>query len=217
MAYEVDLPANALSESKYFSIDENSVIYHDTQMEIADINGIAYARYIRKTNTGLSAMQMKISTVYVLRLRDTSGDEMKVEMVVGTLMGDEAAMDVIWQQMMFHCWEYIVKKLVDQIYLTLHAGKNYQLEKYTLTPGGIKTVHNSFMGAPTEYTIRWEDLNYVDGDVGLLRMYSIREPNATIEFQVNLHYNGEVLRTWVNFLLADRNNLRLLYQKNNIV
>lgn len=179
MSYSADLMTGFLTR-KNFSIDEESIIYDDTQMMCNEVTGFAYGSV--ETYTGI----IKANTEYFYHFVDSSGDEIKFSYVNTALVSPNPSEAP--ERIAEKIWKCFGNRLVEDMIVKLGKGTIVTADDIHLSKYGITIPHKPFFGAATEFLVPWEVLETKTED-GLLTLRSGEESKAkiTLVFHRSLH------------------------------
>lgn len=171
MAYEIELDVGWTGK-KLFSIDEESLIFHDTQMMCKDIVSFAYG------GTLTSVMSMKANTEHKFAFRDSSDDELQFSFL-NTALFDTNPKDAS-QRIISETWLAFGNRIRQEVIDKLARGQVVQLCELSLHSTGVNTKKPVF-GSATDHLVPWEELEYnMEEGVLSVRSASDSKVNAKI-------------------------------------
>lgn len=152
MSYEVVLPQNAFTE-KVLRIDENTIAYHDIEMECKDVTAFGFAPekvYLRG---------MHVGTVYKILIQDSSGDELSIDFSGGSVFDPEERA-VIFLAIIDHIWNYFGHRLLNESIAAISSGEGWDLGGITCDREGVHFVQRGWFGKKTERCIQWNHIRH---------------------------------------------------------
>lgn len=183
MAYEVELDGT-LFQANYFSVDNESLIFKDTQMMCADITGFAYGAHIIRVHG------IKANTEYRFRFIDSSNDVIAINFYNPHLM-DLKAEDVN-EQMVYAIWEAFGNRLYTEVVATIASGKIFRLGTTQFSGKGITLVHKPFLGKAREVLVPWREID-ATVESGYLILRDGREPRISASHSLDSEYNAHIV------------------------
>jgi len=203
MSYEVELKPN-LFVGRYFSIDENSIIYHDTEMVVADIVSFAYGEIKVMINRFASR------TEYGFSFKDNSGDEIKftfystVNLSLNTLE--------TYNTIVKNVWECFGNRIMNEMIQAISNGRIVEIKDCKLSQDGIEIPYRPFIGEDIDYVVPWEDLTY-ESEGEFITIKSESEPKAKIDLHLNTDHHAQTLKMLIDILYADKTYIDVLSGK----
>lgn len=193
MPYEVDLKPHLLA-SRYFSIDENNLVYHDTEMAVADIVGFAYGSISTSVNG------IKAKTEYILRVIDNAGDSINIAFYTTVLLGYDP--EAVFKDMIKYCWEFFGNRILNDTINKIANGDSVTIGGLQLNQEGVLMQHRPFFGKPIDFIVAWDDLTY-EIFQGILTVKSQSEKKAQSAMHLKSDYNAHILKTMIEILTDD--------------
>lgn len=183
MAYEVELDG-ALLQARYFSIDNESLIFKDTQMMCADVTGFAYGATVTTVH-GINA-----KTEFAFSFIDSVGDTISFSFVNPHDM-DLRGADV-YNRMVDELWAAFGNRLYTQTVNKIITGATVRLEDTEFSKRGVLLRHKSLFGKVREVLVSWYEIN-AQLSSGFLFLRDPREPDAYNSFRIDTVYNAHVI------------------------
>lgn len=183
MPYEVEL-VHAMLSSRLLIIDEESVIYGDTQMMISEITGLVYGTDYK----GQQLVGSKDS--YFVRLQDSSGDQIEIHFysTVNLLLNAEQ----VHQEIINEMWSAFGLRIFNELLKSIRSGHPVHIGRFVLNKNYIEFTTKSFFGGETTHAVTWQDLDgRLNGDE--LVLFSKTDKKAKIEMLPAREFNGMML------------------------
>lgn len=183
MAYEVDLDG-IVFQARYFSIDEESLIFKDTQMMCADITGFSYGAAITRVNG------IEVKTEYSFRFIDTAGDTISFDFANPHDMNMRGS-DVN-ERMVAEIWAAFGNRLFNEMVSTITAGKTATVGEIGFSRGGVQLKYRPFFGKAREVLVPWDEMD-VELNAGVLVLRDGREPKVVSTLGLISTYNTHLV------------------------
>jgi hypothetical protein len=180
MPYEVELVPSLFS-SRLLIIDEESVIYGDTQMMFSEITGIVYG-------TDQNATRLVGSKdSYFIRLQDSSGDELEIEFysTVNLLLNAEQ----VHQELVNEMWSAFGVRIYNEILQNIKAGRPVYIGPLTFHKNYVELTVKSLFGNEEQHAVPWKELDGKLNDNELV-IHSKTVKNVKVKFLPARVYNG---------------------------
>jgi hypothetical protein len=203
MAFETEL-TGALLQPRYFSIDEESVIYKDTQMLCADITGFAYGGVQTSVN-GIKSKQE-----YHLRFIDSSGDDISFNFTSAFNM-DLRAEDV-YEQIVAEIWAAFGNRIYQDTIKTIVSGGVVKLRDVEFSKAGAAIQHKPFFGKKRCVLIPWDEMD-VELDGGMLTLRDGRDSAVRDIFSLGGTFNTRIILRLFEQMGSDSNFISHLQGK----
>jgi hypothetical protein len=153
MAFEFDIPT-APFQTNYFSIDAENLVFHDTQMVVADIVGFSYG-----TTFNFDANGIRVSTSYFFNFMDNSSDVIAFWMYDGPPFNSNEIF-MTNTSLINYIWVYFGNRLLLQMIQSIHNGNNVKVGELTLNHTGIHFTYQTIAAPPSNHTINWDALTF---------------------------------------------------------
>ncbi|HTF06377.1 MAG TPA: hypothetical protein VK826_20235 [Bacteroidia bacterium] len=183
MAYEAELMTGFLVK-KDFSIDEESIIYDETQMMCAEITGFAYGA----TETRVSGI--KANTEYRFEFVDSSEDRIKFTFV-NALLGSPNPLDAD-QRITEEIWKCFGNRILQETISKISLGMAVEINKVMFSRYGITIPHRPLFGSNSDFLVPWEDME-CEVEMGQVTLFTQTERKARAVFTLNMDINAHIV------------------------
>lgn len=173
-----------LFTKKYICIDQESLIWDDTQMLIDEMVGFSYGATVTSVNG------IKANTEYYYRFQDTAGDEISFKFVSALLGSNEP--DEINEELQAALWEHIGSRFVTQFTHRILQGETILIGDCRISRKGIYFLRNPLFGKASEHTVTWNEIKY-EIYQGILIIRSQTDEKAKTEMTLRDTLNALVL------------------------
>ena len=200
MGYEIEIKEGLLS-TKVFSIDEQNLTYHDTQMEIKDITGFRYG----VTSHRINGVETRIE--YRIGYQDNSGDEIEIAFNDGMFRINDAQEK--FNAIIHFTWEYFGNRILNEFISAVANGKDVAIGKMTFNQSGVQFPHKPFFGKERIQSIAW---NHIRHDVAnaMLNFKSAIDSDINRSLSAAHNYNIMVLNEVFKLARTNREVLESL-------
>lgn len=193
MPIETEIPTGLFSK-KYIFLDDESLVWDDTQMMIAEMVGFSYGATVTRVNG------IKANTEFYYRFVDNTGDEISFKFVSALLGSNQP--DEINEQLQTALWQHIGSRMVTQTIHKITSGESFTIGECTISKNGIQFIRKPLFGKSTEHLIAWADINY-EIYQGILILKSGREDKARTEMHLRDTLNALILLRIIEMIYKD--------------
>ena len=194
MSYQTEIK-NSLFKTNYFSIDNESLIYGDTQMMCNEITGFSYGTTITRVNG------IKSNTEFYFKFVDSSNDKIEFRFYEALLSGNTPAQQN--QLITYWTWEFFGNRILNEMINTVARGGTVKVHELTMDRQGVHLTRKPWFRAPVDYTIPWRELTY-GLQSGFLTVKSDKESKAKKTMALKSELNAHVLMALIDNLHKDR-------------
>ncbi len=192
MAFQTTITTGFL-KTKDFSIDEESIIFDDTQMMCSEVTGFAYGYTVTRVSG------IKANTTYSFQFLDSSGDKITFN-YVNALLGSPNDEDA-YSRIIEEIWKCFGTRLLHEMISTISRGISVTVAGVTFSNYGITTTYKPFFGSNRDILTKWDEVTHkIDNGNLIIGSKVDKDVWAAFEFQfnINAHLISEILNKNAN-------------------
>lgn len=182
MSYEVVVKPS-IFHLREFSINADTLSYHDTEMDCKDITGFGYGILTTLING------VKTNSQYTINVIDSSGDEMKIQFMLTQYMDDNP--DAVFARMVEESWKYFGQRILNETILDISKGGEWEIGGVTLNKSGLHYKYKPWFGKEKMISIEWPHIIFEVRD-GILELKSSIDSDPSTLLNLTT-YNVHVL------------------------
>jgi Na+-transporting NADH:ubiquinone oxidoreductase subunit NqrF len=210
MNYSGELSTGPVS-SKKLKIDAQFIEFGDKKIATASITSYLYSQTVNKVNG------IRLSTSFEFYLKDENEAVFKIQFV--GVAGSTANMEKQYSKIVDCLGKLIGNRILNSLYKGLLEGRVQTVcNDCKIQPRGFVIINKRLFRKDTEQLVSWENIDFQFSAFagGFLKIRSLAEDKASVEFNMSNTYNAWVLYDLLRWLFADSDRIAKIYEANGI-